>query len=60
MNKRQAKRARFYKQQKSRRMIDGIRRANRNKPGFLGVATSFSIDGKKMGMGTLFLGGSES
>ena len=56
MNTKQAKRARFYKRQKAERMINGIKRANRNKPGFLGVVTSFSLDGgPSLGMGAVFL-----
>lgn len=56
MSSRQSKRASFYKRQKHRRIIRLITKVNRGTPGFLGAVTMFSVNGKPIGAGAMFLG----
>ena len=54
----QSRRAAFAAQQRRGRAILRISRANRNKPGFIGVGTGLVINGiSRLGMGAVFLVG---
>ena len=57
-HRQQSKRAAFAAQQQQVRAVSRISRANRNKPGFIGVCTGLVINNKpRLGMGAVFLRG---
>lgn len=52
----QSKRARFAHTQRRRRFVARVTKANSHKPGFVGVVTSFTINGEQaIGPGALFI-----
>lgn len=55
MGMRSAKRMKFNANQKRRRRAQRISKRNKDNPSFLGVVHNFEINGKKYGMGALFI-----